>query len=145
MPRKRKHGVKQESHPASASGAMSASSNFSLPRAFEQRVPPLIKPSLMNLFGSSLRPAASTSTSADESPPQCYRDECATSIVFAPYRRPKIFKRCPVLPPPSYRPKTTKVRTFCTIAVLPPLQEAEGCLALPSSLHYTARAFLKNQ
>ena len=108
MPRKRKHSGKQENQPASASGATSTSRHFSPPRAFDQRSPPLLKPNLLNIFGSSLRPTANTSTATDEGPPQCYRDDCATSIVFAPYSRPTIYKRCPVLPPPSYRPKTAK-------------------------------------
>ena len=105
MPRKRKHGGKHDA--ASASGAINDSNHFSPPRAFEQRAPPLIKPSLLNLFGSSLRPSTSTSTATGEGPPECYRDECATSIVFTPYCRPTIYKRCPVRPPPSYRSPTS--------------------------------------
>ena len=113
MPRRRKNVDKKQVNPASSSGAASASSNhsgYSPPRAFEQGEPPLIKPNILNIFGSSLRPSckapgafsshARASTAKDDGPPECYRDECATSIVFLPYCRPTIYKRCPLPPPP---------------------------------------------
>ena len=119
MPRRRKNGDNKQANPASSSrdaAASSSRSSYSPPRAFEQGEPPLIKPNILNIFGSSLRPSRKTpgafssharaSTAKDDGPPECYRDECATSIVFLPYSRPTIYKRCPLPPPPSY--KTTK-------------------------------------
>ena len=98
-----------------------------IPRAFEQQFPRQVSPTVFVLFaspyfGGSAAPGVRTTSSyaglpvcesqEQEQPlldvlPECYNGVSMDSVAFQPLRRPKIYKRCPIPPPPQMinRPK----------------------------------------
>ena len=104
-----------------------AGTTNAIPRAFEQQFPRQVYPTVFILFaspyfGGSAAPGVRTTSvyaglpvcesQEQEQPlldvlPECYNGVCMDSVAFRPLRRPKIYKRCPIPPPPQMtdRPK----------------------------------------